>query len=309
MSAPLRVALWLGIGDCHWACTKLRGLAELHPGRPVHAHVGTSPSHVTVGYLRMVESIAQAVQSRDAPWDLLRDLPPHWRDPRWSTLEGCAGWRGFDYVLVPNGHLEVGLPLESWLPGLPTDFAYPLRVPAQSRRRAEALVREGDVLLYLSGIGPNRGFHADTWTVEMWVQTLEHFNAVGVEPVLIGADTRDDRAYRDLVVRAAGRRARFRDIVGRTTISDVVAVTDRAGAWVGLNSGTGIVAASRGTPTVMLWSDSRFPIPGAVEPLHTKMKDSWLSPEQKQSYRTLSYGSPSLTPARVVARTLEVRRT
>jgi hypothetical protein len=308
MSAPLRVAMWLGIGDCHWACTKLRGLAERHGGRPVHAYVGTSPSHATVEYLRMVEPIQQAFQSDRAPWDLARDLSPHWRDPRWSTLDGCAGWRGFDYVLVPNGHLECGLPLEGWLPDLPTDFAYALRVPGPSRRLAESLVEPGDVLLYLSGNGPNRGFHNETWTVEMWARTMELFNAVGIVPVLIGANTADDRGYRDRVAGAARGRARFRDIVGRTTIPDIVAVTDRAGVWVGLNSGTGIVAASRGTPTVMLWSDSRFPIPGAVEPLHTHMQTSWLTPAQRKTYRTLSYGSPSLAPARVVARALEVIR-
>jgi hypothetical protein len=274
----------------------------------VHAYVNRSPSHVTEGYLRIVPFVARAFESRDAPYDMAVDMPPGHRDARWSTLEGSAGWRGYDYVLVANGHLERGEPLATWLPELETDYAYELNVPAAARRRAAALVRPGDVLLYLSGIGPNRGFHADTWTTEDWVRTMELFNQVGVEPVLIGAATADDWGYRDLVAAAAKGRARFRDIVGHTSIPEIVAVIDLAGVWVGLNSGTGIVAASRGTPTVMLWSDSRYPIPGAVEPLHTSMKTSWLSPAQLGSYRTLSYGSPQLTPARVVARALEVRR-
>jgi hypothetical protein len=252
--------------------------------------------------------VDRAIESERAPYAIARELPPSHRDPRWSRLEGCRGWNGFDYVLVANGHLENGHNLETWLPGLPTEFSYPLRLPDGARERARDAVDAGAVLLYLSGVGPNRGFHNDTWTVEMWVEVVELLNAAGLIPVLVGASSRDDLGYRDLFAARAAGRARFQDLVGRTSIAEVCAVIERAGAWVGLNSGTGIVAAMRGVPTVMLWSDSAYPIPGAVEPLHTAMRTSWLPPEKLGRYRTLSLGSPELVPTRVVARTLEVLR-
>jgi hypothetical protein len=66
-----------------------------------------------------------------------------------------------------------------------------------------------------------------------------------------------------------------------------------------------------GTPTVMLWSDSRYPIPGvrAINlPLNSNMRTSWLHESQLASYRTKSFGAPDLTPENVVADILEVMR-
>jgi hypothetical protein len=308
VKGPLHVALPLGIGDCHWVCTKLRALSARHGGRPIWAHVNRSPSHVSVGYLELVPAVARAIEDARAPADIGRELPPSHRDPRWSDLDGCRGWNGFDYVLVANGHLESGGSLADWLPELETDFCYPLRIPDAARARARALAAPGGVLLYLSGVGPNRGFHNDTWTADMWAQVVHLLNGAGIEPTLVGAATTDDRAYRDAFVARAGGHARFVDRVGQTSIAEVCALLEGAGAWVGLNSGLGIVAAMRGVPTVMLWSDSEHPIAGTVEPLHTAMRRSWLRPDQCGRYRTLSFGSPELTPTRVVARTLEVLR-
>jgi Glycosyltransferase family 9 (heptosyltransferase) len=308
MSNPLHVALPLGIGDCHWVCAKLRGLSQYHGGRPIHAYVNRSPSHLSVGYLALTPMIASALESARAPSDVARQLPPSHRDPRWSTLEGSRGWNGFDYVLVANGHLERGERLETWLPELPTDFSYSLNIPPAARVRARQLAPPGSVLLYLSGIGPNRGFHRHVCSIGLWVHVAELLNAAGLAPVLIGAGTRDDLTYRDGFLAAAAGRARVHDITGQTSIAEVCAVIETAAAWVGLNSGTGIVAAMMGRPTVMLWSDSRYPIPGAVEPLHTNMRTSWLVPSQLARYRTISYGSSELTAVNVVARTLEVVR-
>ncbi len=183
-----------------------------------------------------------------------------------------------------------------------------LAIPAAAREKAAALVPQGAILLYLSGIAPNWHFHSHVCSVGLWVRVAELLNARGCTPVLIGADTPDDYAYRDAFLNAADSRVRVMDVVGRTSVAEICAVLERAGAWVGLNSGTGIVAAMRGTPTVMLWSDSRYPIPGAAEPLHTNMRTSWLAQSQLERYRTVSFGSPELTAANVVARTLEVVR-
>lgn len=305
---PLRVATWLGIGDCHWVCTKLRGLSALHGGRPIHAYVNRSPSHVSVEYLRLVPAIACAMESSSAPVDLGREMPPSHRDPRWSTLEGCRGWKEFDYLLVANGHLERGEPLATWLPELPTDFTYPLALPPAARQRAAALMPERTILLYLSGIAANRHFHNHVCSIGLWVHVAELLNAAGFVPLLIGANTQDDLCYRDAFLRGAAGRARVTDLAGRTSVAEVCALVERSAAWVGLNSGTGIVAAMLGTPTVMLWSDSRYPIPGAVEPLHTNMRASWLHADQCARYRTISYGSPELNAVNVAARVLEVVR-
>lgn len=306
---PLKIALALGIGDCHWALTKLRALRALHPGRPVHAYVNSSPNHATWGYLGIVPFIDRAEYSPNAPYDVWNDLAGTHRHPRWSALEGCRNWRNFDYVLVPNGHLERGERLETWLPELDTEFSYPLDIPAEVRESEVVQALRKRVLLYPSGIGPNLGFHANTWTVYDWIQVIRLFNADGFRPALVGANTADDIGYAAQIEQAAFG-ASYDNFVGQTSIPEYCAAIEEAKVWVGLNSGGGIVSAMRGTPTVMLWSNAEYPVAG-VNPrnvLHPNMRTSWLSEQQLTTYRTLSFGSPELTPREVVLRALEVLR-
>ena len=61
-----------------------------------------------------------------------------------------------------------------------------------------------------------------------------------------------------------------------------------------------------GTPTLMLWADQRWPV-GDVA-FVPEMQRSWLDDHQLETYRTLSYGSPDLTPERLVDALLEVAR-
>lgn len=313
-SEPLKVALPLGIGDVHWAATKFRALSEHHGGRPIHAYINKSRNHATIGYLEILPTVAKAELSERAPFAISKELPPHHRFPRWSSLKGSAGWQGFDYVLVANGHLERGLLLDTYLPELgpdSTDWSYSLNISSEDRLRAEHLVGSDrkPVLLYLSGMGPNVGFHNHKWRVEDWVAVVVLLNAAGIVPMLVGADTKDDLEYMQWFVRVAGG-SHFRNAVGQTTIPQYCALIEQAACWVGLNSGGGIVSAMRGTPTVMLWSDSKFPIIGCEEnALHTNMKTSWLHQSQLSVYRALSLGAPDLTPRNLVAATLEVMRT
>lgn len=302
MSEPLRVALPLGIGDVHWACQKLRALGEYH-GRPIEAHVSSSRWHESVHYLEMVPFIAEAVQNDRAPFSLYYDMDKY-QDEKWSTLEGCAGWRGFDYVGVPNGHLECGKRIESWWPELTTDYTYELNIPPEERSRAERLVPPGSVLLYLSGIGPNIGFHLNRFTPWHWCDVILRLNALGIEPYIIGADTDSDREYAAVVLKIGEGHLKVHNVVGQTSIPAVCAVIQRAAVWIGLNSGTGIVSAMQGTPTVMFWSDHRYRIGPAA--LHANMQRSWLRPEQLERYRTLSLGSPELTSEAVVKAAMEV---
>lgn len=309
MTEPLRLAFALGIGDCHWALTKVRALRQLHPDRPVHAYVNSSPNHATWGYLACVPFVDRAEYSNDAPYDVWNDLEGTHRDPRWSTLDGCQGWRGFDYVLVPNGHLERGEPLATWLPELETEYSYKLLYESRELERVARLCGQRPVLLYLSGTGPNVGFHNYTWTPNDWRRVITLLNErLDVPVVIVGANTRDDLEYKAEVLN--GYNFWYVDLVGKTSIPEYCALIENASVWAGLNSGGGIVSAMRGTPTVMLWSNSDYPI-ACVDTrvqLHPNMQRSWLAPDQQGTYRTLSFGSPELTPERFVEDILEVRR-
>jgi hypothetical protein len=304
----LRVALPPGIGDVHWVCTKLRALKALEGGRPIKAYVAQDFAHASTGYLDMVPFVDASEYSADAPRMLDDEMGGNHRDPRWSTLKGCRHYRGFDYWLVANGHLERGDRLESWLPELDTEFTYPLNIPQAAR---DKVADWGRVLLYPSGVGPNQGFHASWWRPTDWVEVVARLNAEGVRPVLVGAAQQDDGSYRDTLRYLLDRdQLLYEDRVGHTNLPEYCALIERASVWVGLNSGGGIVSAMRGTPTVMLWSNQNFPIQGVDyrNQLHPFMQTNWLTEGQLASYRTASYGSSDCTPARVAHLALEVAR-
>jgi hypothetical protein len=286
---------------------KLRALSKMH-GRPIEAHVNKSPDHASVGFLRLCPQIDHAVESDKAIYHVHADLDEPYKSEKWSTLEGSKGWRGFDYVLIANGHLESGKPLSTWMPELETEYSFELNIAESDRAYACSLAPAGSVLLYPSGVGANLGFHRNTWAVRHWVEVIRQLNQRGITPVLVGAASKDDKAYRDQIVRLA-RGMKYIDTVGKTNIPQVLAMIEDASVWCGLNSGLGIVSAMRQTPTLMLWADSAYPIRGSsTYTMHTAMQRSWLNEEQLKTYRTLSYGSPALTPKAVVENIMAIRR-
>lgn len=320
---PIKVALPLGIGDCHWACMKLRGIKALHGDAPLHAYVNESANHKTVGYLKIVPFIDEAICSPAAPDDINNQMNPGgYMHARWRTLAGCKGWRmprphpgkpfpgpKMDYLVVANGHVEQGLSMRQFIPEVPTDWEYELAIPAEDQDEATRLLdgRERPVVLYFSGLGPNAAFHGGWWKLKNWVRVCEELNKRGVEPVIIGADTLDDRGYYEAFLNAGGTGVGHLSLVGQTSIPVVMSICRRAAAWCGLNSGTGIVSAMMRTPTLMLWSDERWPC-GVHRGFHPHMQTCWLSDEQRKTYRTMSYGHHQTTAMRVAWCIMEIAR-
>lgn len=303
----ITVALPLGIGDCHWAVQKLRALKQL-TGQPLRVIVNRSFAHETWKYLELVPFIDRAELDPAAPGNINAEMNPPYRHECWSSLEQCRRWKtGVDYLLVPNGHLERGERIESFLPELETDYTYPLQIHQLDRRSARELAPPDSILLYLSGTGPNVGFHNESWTRFDWIQVIRMLNDEGIDPILLGGNS-DDEAYYKRFLRDGGRDVRHRCLIGRTTHAQVIQMILDAACWCGLNSGLGIVAAAMSTPTVMLWSDSDYPISGVKTQLHPNMQTAFLCDDQLGTYRTLSFGSPGLTPASVVRKIIEVRR-
>jgi len=288
-------------------------LSEYHDNRPIHAFVNSSPDHKTVGFLELVPQIAETGYSKFAPHDIWKQMRPSHRDEKWSTLEGCRNWFGYDYILVANGHLELGKRIETWLPELETDYTYDLKIPEIATTYARELVNhEKDyIILYFSGIGPNLGFHAHTWSMAHWSEVVQKLNAEGHVPVVVGANTPSDLGYmHNFKNMFKHLNLKFVDTVGKTNLAQVFSLIRESSVWCGLNSGLGIVSASQGVPTVMLWSDRRYPIKGVRDwvYLHENMQTAYLNENQLKTTRALSFGSPELTPDAVVKNILEVKR-
>lgn len=289
MVDALRVALPTGLGDAHWCVQKLRALKALHPGRPLHAETARTPWHESWNYLKLVPFIDSACEGKHLA--SVDELKPRFTDPHWTKLENCKGWKGFDYVLCANGHLETGGRIEDFLPELATDYTYPLSFQSECHY-------PGSVVLYPSGVGPNSGFHGNWWTQEHWRKTIRLFAEAGVTPVIVGASTKQDMDYAKAML--SGVESLVTNLVGKTSTDEVLHLISKAKLWMGLNSGLGILSAMMGTPTIMHWSVKPF------GKLHPAQPYSWLEERQLSRYRVFAYGDPGFTPHALLAASAEL---
>jgi hypothetical protein len=311
----ISVALPLGIGDVHWCAQKFVGLRAFYPGKPLHCYVNESPNHKTVEYLKLLSVVDEAYQSNRAPYDIIRELPGTYKDPKYATLRGSRNWRDFSFVFVANAHVEAGKHIKDWMPELATEYTLAYKFPTDVHQRCSGLMPHGrTVLLYPSGIGPNYGFHRDWWSPLLWALVVLEFNKYNIIPTFVGANTADDVNYMKSVegYLKTYECAQYFNAVGKTDMASYIYMIMKARGWMGLNSGGGIVAISVNCPTVMFWADNRFPIKDEMgltaQNFNPMMQYSWQSAEQLKVYRTLSYGSPSLTPQEAVKQMLEVIR-
>lgn len=305
--SPLRIAVPPGIGDAHWSMMKARALKAMH-GRKLHVYIGHTQHHNTANYLQLIPFV-DAVKIDMRLGDMVANMKPSFSDKKFSMLAGSKNWNGFEYIFCANGHLEAGCMLTTWMPELDIDWMYDLNIRNETFTLIDRKIGHGRTILYLSGTGPNKSFHAGWWKPEWWIKIISGLNAEGIEPVIIGANNGHDKEYLSLVkMQSGGKEIRFMDLIGMTTHEEVMAIIKMAKVWCGLNSGTGIVSASMGTPTVMLWSDHAFRMPGVQQYLHSNMKRSWLTEWQLEKYRTLSYGDPATTTENVLRNIFEVMR-
>jgi hypothetical protein len=323
---PLRVAFPVGIGDCHWVLIKMKALSKFFDNRPIHAYINEGPNHATIGFLEMCPQVEQAFVDKNAPYgydfkpalDFNGQTNPVESGSRnhrhWALLENCINYGGYDVWAVFNPCIDAGIPTEQIWPELEayggTEYEYDLNIPDEAYKSV-AVFGENPILFYPSGTSANQLFHNNMWTKADWAKTAKLLNnATGKPMVVIGAGSKVDLDYwAELKVYFDELNVSYIDTVGKTNIPQYCALIKRSSVWVGLNSGGGIMAAALKVPTVMLWSDSAYPIAGCnAAKMHTNMQRSWLNKEQQLNYRTISFGSRHCTPENIVKKTLEVAR-
>jgi len=318
---PLHVGFPLGIGDCHWLVTKMRALSKYFGGRPIHAHINTSPNHVSVHYLKMCPQITVAIDDKKAPYHVWTEMggSQYRNHQHWASLKNCLNYRGYDVWGVINPCVDAGMPFDQIWPELNefggTEYEYEVAIPQEDRDYVKQF-GEKPVLLYPSGVGPNSAFHGGTWTIQNWVRTAQFFNGNGFPVTVVGAATKDDLGYWGPLKKEFDKnKINYVDAVGKTSLPQYCALIESAAIWIGLNSGGGIFSAMRRTPTIMMWCDRAYPIgrPGTqsyagAKDMSTEMQRNWLNADQLKTYRTFSYGSKMLTPVNVYRVAREVMR-
>jgi heptosyltransferase-2 len=243
----------------------------------------------------VVDQQRETAQLRGARADAILLLPNSfdsaWRasragiGERWGYRSGGRGWLLTRAVARPRGRLHQVDYYQSLVRGLgvETGDGGP-RIAPRLATRASA-----DALLAQHGVGPGDrlvGFapgaaygHAKQWPPSRVAQVIAALSDRAVTAVLLGAATDRDTARAIESSLPAGTRAV--DLVGRTSLRQLVGVIARCAAFVSNDSGAMHVAAALGVPLTAIFgpTDERVTAPaGRAEAIDVIARDVFCRP-------------------------------
>jgi heptosyltransferase I len=132
------------------------------------------------------------------------------------------------------------------------ELRWDIPVPAHARTAAAQHIADTQPTLVIS---PCSSHPLRNWRAERYAQVADHaINRWGMRVVLCGGPTDLERKYSQAIV--AGMRGSPVDLIGRTTIKDVLALLERASVLLAPDSGPAHMATSVGTPVIGLYAAS-----------------------------------------------------
>lgn len=295
----MKILMPQGVGDSIWAILKAQSAARNLGDGAVDVLLNCqsdSPAELRArefvsrfSFVRSVEMYPTPILKAGTPTDA--DGIPRYLDSGRSDLPGV------DYVLVANGHLHRGQPLDAWLPDFDLDWnaVGEFRFRLSELEFAESLDRQfGSYIVFSMGSlhqntvdGHNRNGiwkPADWITVGNWA--IETF---GVEVVLVGGT--DDRSYAEQEIMPHVSEARWTNLVGRTGIGQTFALTRRAKYLLAYQSGIGIFSQYMGVPCGVFWRQKGDSFsPSIYITNENEMASAWARPEYAHRHTPLLYG-------------------
>lgn len=232
-----------GIGDVSWMYSKLKHaplanwrVADGWPAR-------------TAPYLKLLDNIAEVDYGDFTYSDLIKFEEYHNLGPSLSFNQ-VKSLPFTNVFLEANRHLEMGRPLETWMPDLPTDYHYKINIPDEDKRRAVALLDGLERPIWGISAASYRGSEAwKTWGYDQWKEFLTNWHALRGGTILMMGGFWDDLTH------TLASEAGYKDIVGKTSVPTMVHVLDLIDGYIGFSSGMGIIRTVLKKPVFMLWPD------------------------------------------------------
>lgn len=288
----LTIAVPSGIGDAGWAMTKIPAMLSAHGAASARLVVADNEPRRSKEFLLAFDFVS-SVEYRKILFT--HGIHPNGRyhyEPTGPNKFGCDFW------LIPNEHLEAGLPLEDWLPQYLIDWDIARRFrtkPEDAAYARELAVRLGRFVVFYMGplagntiAGHNRG---PLWRPEQWIELGARIAEQGCQVVVVGAEY--DRSYSCQTITAARKAGQrhWRDYVGLWSIGRTFAVSKEAAACISYQSGIGIFNAYQHVPTACWWRPYGDPIvPDRFITFDERMKDCWVPPTARPRYLGMLYG-------------------
>jgi len=269
------------VGDCCHAVPVVRAVCEHFPDARLTWIVGRLEATL-VGDLPGVESITYDKRGGLAAWRALRaqladrryDALLHMQAALRASLVSLAvrarvrigfdrarakdlQWLFSDTAIAPapRGHALDALRGFADALGVPRrPLVWDIPIPEAARERAAALVPAAQPFIVISPCSSQRSRNFRNWRAERYAALVDHAAAQGLATVLTGGGTALERDYAAAIA-ARSKRAPL-DLVGKTSLKELLAVLARARAVVCPDSGPAHLADSAGTPVVGLYATS-----------------------------------------------------
>jgi hypothetical protein len=271
----VKIVLPSGIGDVSWAISALWSVRD----QLERVDVVEGWPQRTVPYLELLGFQSDYVpMSYDMilTFESIHQISAVHKDRSWEKISGL---QSATLLLEPNKHLEAGFRLETWLPDLKPEFHYPLNVPKSDvERTAKTVAREMErhPMKYGPIVGIScasyRGAEAwKTWGIHEWKDLIRRIMSIGWRPLLLGGSW-DDLTY------AVACDLGLPDIVGKTSVPQMVAVMGMLDSYVGYSSGMNVIRTVLDKPALAFWPD-----------FQNELRDSWVPQKMLDDRRYVSH--------------------
>jgi heptosyltransferase-2 len=294
----LRAPNWLG--DAIMALPALAAVRRAYDGRtivlaapasvaPIFQETGAAPDEILV-----VERNGEAGRLRAAKADAILLLPNSFRSAwvarvaavpeRWGYGASGRRWLLTRAVRRPRGPVHQIEYYRALVRGLgiePVDEAPRLQPRAVTLERADVVLRRSGVNAgeTIVGFAPGAAYgHAKRWPPDRVASVIEALARRGIVAVLVGAA--GDRETGRAIESALPAGTRLVNLIGRTSLTELVGVVARCAAFVSNDSGAMHVAAALGVPLTAIFgpTDERVTAPAASARTDLILRDVFCRP-------------------------------
>jgi len=266
-----------GAGDIHWVMLKLESFIKSRfaegAGRPeVWVWCEAKSTRRSEDYVRRIPFVK---------WGGYFDGNPHRAFGSQVFVRGkpwiVKNWEGFDYFIAFNAPLGQGTELELLLPECDVNWDYPLKLTGADLRFGKKLARKhGEyVAVWFCGHSFYKGW-MDKFTVTQMHDLIARLE--GDHKVVLTGAKWDEQFMRQF------QSPRRLDLVGKTSMGELLGLLKHAKAYVGHAAGQGMLAQHIGTKTFLLWHPHQW-VPAFMT--------NWVDPKKNGSvYHGLDLRNP-----------------
>jgi hypothetical protein len=291
-----RILVPSGIGDIYWILVKLKSFCRKY-GIDDHPEIYIMSLRVWDDSNRRSEPFLKMVPFIDVPVDLLSPAVPSGSDEQKLNLfyhqlsqfpdnRIVPGFFGYEYLVCFNGIINSGHYLEEIDPDLECDWYFSMTISQEQTDFQNKCKKDfgSYAVFYFSFMGDFVTQNLSHFKIKKLAASINRLSEEsGITPVFVGSwwDLRWPEppiGHIDYLPLLIDRVPGAVNLVGQTTLDQVFGVLRGADLVSGYHCGLTNMAIAFKRPTVLLWSEKRFPPKTPLAVASPDSRNTWYRP-------------------------------